>query len=806
MDELWKNLFSSSSYMPHGHCYLWNPVMLAVQVLSNAAIGLAYVAISSTLAYLVYRLKHEIPFRAMYLAFGGFIVLCGVTHFFDVYVIWQPVYWLDGTARLATAAVSVATALLLPGLVPDAQRIARGAAAARERGVELESAVKDWQDLYARVRELEQRKSEYFANLSHELRTPLTLIRGPLERMLAESRLPEGERRDLELVLRNARILHKHVDDLLDAAKLEAGEMKADYAETDVARVVRGAAASFEFLAEERAIAFVVSSPEVLSAQVDPEKLLRVVQNLLSNAFKFTPVRGRIRCAISLEEAAEHRGERRVVLCVADSGPGVPPEHRAAIFERFRQLDGSATRAVGGTGLGLAITRDLVALHGGRIEVSDAPEGGALFRVELPASAPEGTSVRGWTDATGAGHGGGPAAVPLRDAQLRDAGPACDAREASGLTHATAAVGPAGDDARPLALIVEDNADMRAFVAAALAATCRTETAADGKQGFARAMELRPDAIITDVMMPRMSGDELLQSVRANPLLRSVPVIVLTAKADDALRVRMLRGGAQDYLTKPFSGEELRARVSNLIEMKRAQDLLSDARITAEAASRELEALGYSIAHNLRAPLRSIDGFSQLLLEQSAEHLDDEGVVHVGRIRQGAQRMAELIDDLLLLIHVIRSDFRRGPVDLSALARSAGTRLQALHPGREIELCIQASLAAAGDVRLLGILFDQLMGNAWKFTAGRERARIEFGAVLDGDVVYHVRDDGAGFDMAHQAKLFGVFDRLHPITEFEGNGVGLAAVKRIVERHGGRIWAEGEVGRGATFYFTLAPV
>ena len=225
----------------------------------------------------------------------------------------------------------------------------------------------------------------------------------------------------------------------------------------------------------------------------------------------------------------------------------------------------------------------------------------------------------------------------------------------------------------------------------------------------------------------------------------------------------------------------------------------------AEAANRELEAFSYSVAHDLRAPLRSIDGFSPALLEDCADKLDEEGKVYLGYVRESAQQMAQLIDDLLSLSRVTRAELRRSPIDLAAIARTVLAHLQRNQPDRTVELVIAEEMPAVGDPDLLRIVLENLLGNAWKFTGKCSRARIEFGQMAQaGGAVYFVRDNGAGFDMAYADKLFGVFQRLHSASEFEGTGIGLSIVQRIIRRHGGRVWAEGEVGRGATFYFTLA--
>ncbi|MFE1744030.1 PAS domain S-box protein [Coleofasciculus sp. H7-2] len=224
-----------------------------------------------------------------------------------------------------------------------------------------------------------------------------------------------------------------------------------------------------------------------------------------------------------------------------------------------------------------------------------------------------------------------------------------------------------------------------------------------------------------------------------------------------------------------------------------------------EVANRELEAFSYSVSHDLRAPLRSVDGFSQALLERCADTLDEKGKHYLHRIRASSQRMGELIDDLLELSRVTRTEMRSTKVDLSAIASQIATELRQTQPERHVELAIAPGIVAQGDARLLRIILENLLHNAWKFTSNHVYAHIEFGIILQADSqpAYFVRDNGAGFDMAYTNKLFGAFQRLHSMTEFPGTGIGLATVQRIVHRHGGRVWAEGAVEQGATFYFTL---
>jgi PAS domain S-box-containing protein len=224
-----------------------------------------------------------------------------------------------------------------------------------------------------------------------------------------------------------------------------------------------------------------------------------------------------------------------------------------------------------------------------------------------------------------------------------------------------------------------------------------------------------------------------------------------------------------------------------------------------EAANKELEAFSYSVSHDLRAPLRGIDGFSKAILDRYADKLDDKGQHYLQRIRAGTQRMGELIDDLLKLSRVTRSEMHRTRVDLSTVAKEIAAELMQTQPERQVEWAIAPGLVADGDARLLRIVLENLLNNSWKFTSLRIHSRIEFNAILqeDGKLAYFVRDNGAGFDMVYANKLFGAFVRLHSTTQFPGTGIGLATVQRIIHRHGGRVWAQGAVEQGATFYFTL---
>jgi PAS domain S-box-containing protein len=244
----------------------------------------------------------------------------------------------------------------------------------------------------------------------------------------------------------------------------------------------------------------------------------------------------------------------------------------------------------------------------------------------------------------------------------------------------------------------------------------------------------------------------------------------------------------------------------DITERKRVDTELREAKARADAVNRELESFSYSVAHDLRSPLRAIDGFTHMLREDYGAQLDQRAHRLLSRVREAAQRMALLIDDLLALSHVTQDEIHCERVDLTSLAHAAIARLRQTDPDRHVDVTIARGLVVSADGRLLAIVLDNLFGNAWKFTSKTQAPRIECGELdVNGSRTFFVRDNGVGFDMAYATNLFGVFQRLHSQAEFSGTGIGLATVARIIQRHHGRIWGEGTPGAGATFYFTLEP-
>lgn len=317
------------------------------------------------------------------------------------------------------------------------------------------------------------------------------------------------------------------------------------------------------------------------------------------------------------------------------------------------------------------------------------------------------------------------------------------------------------------------------------------------------------DLVITDLRMPEMDGISFLrQALEARP---SLVVIVMTGHGTIDSAVEAMKAGAFDYILKPFSLSLILPVLSRAlavqrlrVENARLEQSVRERTAALEAINKELEAFSYSVSHDLRAPLRHIDGFIHMLLKDHAAHLSAEGQRLAGNVSERAQYMRRLIDDLLNLSRLGRQPLAKRPVCLQKLAQEIFAELHEERAGREIDFQMENLPDCEGDLALLRQVLINLLSNALKFTRHRPRAQIEFAGRREGpELIYFVRDNGAGFDMQYAERLFGVFQRLHRPQEFEGTGVGLSIVQRIIARHGGRVWAEAEVDRGATFYFTL---
>ena len=366
-------------------------------------------------------------------------------------------------------------------------------------------------------------------------------------------------------------------------------------------------------------------------------------------------------------------------------------------------------------------------------------------------------------------------------------------------------------------LVVDDDATKRFALRTILTPLDENVVeAASGADALRQLLRNEFAVVLLDVRMPLMDGFETAQLIRQRPRSELTPLIFVTAL--DQAETDMGRGynlGAVDFVFAPVVPAILRAKVSVFIELYRAQQelrryrnqletLVEERTIALTAINRELEAFSYSVSHDLRGPLVSFDDVSEKLLEKYGKHLDAGATEYIAKMRDASQRMTSVFDGLQMLFRLTSGEIRREDLDISATAQQVADELRTENPRRKVEVQIMPGIMASGDQRLVRILLGNLMNNAWKFTSGTKSPKITVGReVVDGESRVFVRDNGAGFDMIEAHRLFGAFQRLHSQSDFPGAGIGLATARRIVNRHGGRIWAEGAVGEGATFYFVL---
>jgi signal transduction histidine kinase len=410
-------------------------------------------------------------------------------------------------------------------------------------------------------------------------------------------------------------------------------------------------------------------------------------------------------------------------------------------------------------------------------------------------------------------------------------------------------------------VVAEDSPTQAELLRQALAdAGYAVTVVSNGLDALAAARSLRPGVVVTDVMMPDMDGYQLCRAIKTDPVLRDIPVMLVTSLQGIDDIVTALESGADNFIRKPFETKALLARLDFLLANRRlrshskmqfgieislggrrhlitadreqildllfssyeeavqaneelrerqqevqAHNLQLAARaVELEEANAQLRSFSHSVSHDLRSPLATISGFSSLLLQKHAAGLDPRAVRFLNGIHQETGRMMRIVEDVLYLAGIERAKLARTDVDLAAEAHEVVENLRQAHPERQVRFECVPEAHARCDERLLRIALTNLLGNAWKFTGKREDARIAF-RTLEGGTVFCVEDNGAGFDMAQAHRLFKPFERLHRNEEFEGFGIGLATVQRIVALHGGRIWAESAPGEGARFCFTLPP-
>ena len=653
---------------------------------------------------------------------------------------------------------------------------------------------------------IDRAKTAFFSNVSHEFRTPLTLMLGPTEDALArEPAVLAGV--DLETVHRNQMRLLKLVNTLLDFSRIEAGRVEASFAATDLAALTADLASAFRSAIDRAGLAFEVSCPPLAEAvYVDREMWEKIVLNLLSNALKFT-FEGSISVSLRSSDAG------LVELRVADTGVGIPETEQPRVFERFHRVEGGRARTHEGSGIGLALVQDLVRLHGGDIAVSSRVGAGTTLTVRLPtghahlppeqiADAPRAARADAarqfvaealrWLPAE-------PLAAPPHDGRSGRA----VAAPSGGDGAASAAD---GEGARARVLVADDNADMRDYLTRILSAQWQVEAVGDGRAALASVRAARPDLVLADVMMPEMNGFQLLRELRADPATRSMPVVLLSARAGEESRIEGLEAGADDYLVKPFSARELMARVAARLEIGRLGRRLEVLAEEANRANRAKDEFVAVLGHELRNPLAPIMTALQVMRMGGSNLFATERAV----MERQARHLVRLVDDLLDVSRISRGvvELRKERIEIAEVVARAVEMATPLFELRGHHLTADVpprGLAVDADPFRMAQVVSNLLTNAGKYTEAGGRIAVRAWGDA-GQVHLSVKDTGVGISSDMLPRVFEMFAQEPQMMDRSqgGLGLGLTIVSGLVKLHGGTVEARSEGrGRGSEFVVAL---
>ena len=675
---------------------------------------------------------------------------------------------------------------------------------------ELGKNQRQLQEANQKLRDLDEVKSRFFANISHELRTPLTLLLGPLDALVRQrGRLGEPEVDEhLETMHGNGLRLLKLINDLLDLVRLDSGHIAVRREAVPLSQFFGGVVNSARKLAEDRRIQLrLVLDDQMGRAMLDPDKLEKVLFNLIINAIKFTASGGTITCH------AERRGDEMVVE-VSDSGVGIQSDDLPHIFDRFWQADTSSQRKHQGTGIGLALVKELVEAQGGHVTVASEIDKGTTFTITLP-----------WIDPPRIDPPSQPVAV-LPPAEPQDAWLVSLYRRAElfpGIAPLKESLRPdtmSSTDQRPRVLIADDEPDMLRFLRSQLSGQFQVFEAVDGQQAIEKAAQFLPDIIISDMMMPEKDGLDVCREVRARYPTRNIPIVLLTARADDETKLAALAAGANDFLSKPFSTTELRVRLKNLVDAQRLQKELAwqnqklqstleqlketESQLVQSEKMASLGRMSAGIIHEINNPLNYAKTgiFTLQKMGRSmppGEVADFEDILH--DIGDGLTRVAGIVTDLRAFTHPHGGAME--DVDVRAVADGALRFLAAETKEVTVDNAIPPGFRVRANRNKLIQVFVNLLQNAVdalgeKRFADGETARIVLGAETTDTartVTFH--DNGPGMDTDILGKIFDPFFTTKDVGK--GTGLGLSICYRIINEAGGNIKARSEPGKWTEF-------
>ncbi len=677
---------------------------------------------------------------------------------------------------------------------------------------ELDFSRKELETSNLKLIEMDKAKSEFFANISHELRTPLTLLIGPLERLRNDlgTKIP-NEAELLDIMYGNAMRLLRLINDLLSLVRLDSGALMLRKEEVRLKAFLEGLVQSVSPMAQQCQLTFTsrVELPEDQISFLDRDKFEKIVYNLLFNAFKFTPANG------SVDLSARLNGEMLEVV-VTDSGVGILPADLEKIFDRFWQAQGSTTRRYQGVGIGLALVKELALVHGGRVSAQSEMGQGTTMKVELDVSRPAaGAHVNEIPHKSSTNEEGTAWLSSLyRRAELFPAHVTANAQSSSADEHRP-------DDETPGILIVDDEPDMRRFLSSQLQDLYSISEARNGAEALELAKARDFSLILLDFMMPDMDGIEVMRRLRSNPTTRTSPIIILTARADEDFKIKTLRAGATDFLTKPFSSTELMVRAGNIVSVYQLQKQLvrkteqleraleqikeTESQLVHQAKMASLGQLSAGLMHEINNPLNFANTAFHLLkkrISNSSAAEESSLIKPLSDIQDGIKRVVAITSSLRNFTHPDTASFES--VSVAEVVESAVRFVPINRQDTTLQIEVAPTLRVWGNSNQLVHLFINLLQNSsdslQEKGASSKEIKIEAHAQKDGmEILFY--DNGKGIAPEHLAKIYDAFFTTKKVGS--GVGLGLNTCHRIVEQHHGKITVDSRENEFCRFCITL---
>lgn len=677
---------------------------------------------------------------------------------------------------------------------------------------ELDRSRQELQESHAKLVELDRAKSTFFANVSHELRTPLTLLIGPLERLRHRNppSTPHEQVEMLDIMYNNAMRLLRLINDLLDLVRLDSGTIRVRREKVEFVPFLEGIAKSVSAMAEQRKLHFEtqIEVQRETFVHIDRDKLEKIILNLLFNSFKFTPESGTVTLSAGLKE-------NTLTISVKDTGKGIASADLSRIFNRFWQAEAAATRQYQGVGIGLALVKELAEAHGGSVSVESKVDKGTTIQVTVDASADTETEIEQQPQPT--------IPQPSRSEWLSDLYRRAELFPSHVISSNEATASEDANEGKPLVLIADDEPEMRRFLHSQLKNIYTIREARNGSEALELARAHDFVLILLDLMMPGIDGITLTRQLREESHTASVPIIILTARADEESKMQALEAGVTDFLTKPFASSELAARCRNLLNQQQLQQNLAiktheleialeqikdtEAQLVHQAKMAALGQLSSGLMHEINNPLNFANTASHLLGKRlnNIEIEDREQLnLPLRDLQDGIRRVADIISSLRSFIHPDTSNFN-GIVLKEAIETSARfVQIPASEIAVEIE--IADDLKVWGNRNQLIHLFINLLQNAAdslrEKAAPEKKIKIE-AALQNGRILLICEDNGKGIKTAEKEKVFDAFFTTKPVGS--GVGLGLNISYRIVQNHQGDIRVESQENEFCRFIITLHP-